>query len=101
MFSRSSTDQIMQRLELAQIANARVNEVRDVWEHPQLKARGRWAEIETPVGKVPSLLPPGTPEAYTPRMDPVPALGEHTDKILEELGYDEREIRNLRSENVV
>ncbi|HXY15498.1 MAG TPA: CaiB/BaiF CoA-transferase family protein [Terriglobales bacterium] len=101
VFSQLSLDQIVQRLDTAGIANARMNEVREVWEHPQLKARGRWSVMETPVGKIPTLLPPGAPETYSPRMDPVPALGEHTDKILDELGYDKDEILRLRSENVV
>jgi|SRR5579864_902879 len=100
-FSRSSADQILQLLEKVGIANAHMNEVRDVWEHPQLKARHRWTEMDTPAGKIPALFPPGTPGPYTPRMDPLPALGEHTDKILKELGYSELEILKLRSENVV
>ena len=53
----------------------------EVWEHPQLKARERWREVGSPVGLVPAMLPPGTWDEG-PRMDPVPALGEHTDAIL-------------------
>jgi itaconate CoA-transferase len=101
ILSRWSAEQLVHRLDAAGIANAGMNEVRDVWQHPQLKARKRWTEINTPVGKLPSLLPPGTPEAYTPRMDSVPALGEHTDKILRELGYDHSAILTLRKEKVV
>ena len=56
----------------------------DVWAHPQLKARNRWLEIETPAGRIPALLPPGMTEA---RMDAVPRLGEHTEAILRERGY--------------
>jgi len=98
-FSRFSAEQAVERLDAAGIANARLKDVHDVWRHPQLSAR--WTSMETPVGAIPALLPPGAPEAYLPRMDPVPALGEHTDKILSELGYDQKEIRELHRDNVV
>jgi itaconate CoA-transferase len=97
--SRFSAEQAVERLDAAGIANARLKDVHDVWRHPQLTAR--WTSVETPAGAIPALLPPGAPEAYMPRMDPVPALGEHTDKILAELGYDQNEIQELRRENVV
>jgi itaconate CoA-transferase len=98
-FSRFSAEQAAERLDAAGIANARLKDVHDVWRHPQLNAR--WTTVETAVGAIPALIPPGTPEAYIARMDPVPALGEHTDKILSELGYDQNEILGLRRENVV
>jgi itaconate CoA-transferase len=98
-FSRFSAEQAVQRLDAAGIANARLKDVHDVWKHPQLNAR--WTTIETPAGTIPALLPPGAPEAYIPRMDPVPALGEHTDKILTELGFGRNEILGLRRENAV
>jgi itaconate CoA-transferase len=101
VFSSLSLAQVIERLDAAGIANARMNDVAEVWEHPQLKSRKRWTVMDTPAGKIPTLLPPGAPENYTPRMDPVPALGEHTDKILRDLGYSEEEILKLRSENVV
>ena len=101
VFSSLSLAQVTERLDTAGIANARMNDVADVWEHPQLKARKRWSVMDTSAGKIPTLLPPGAPEAYAPRMDAVPALGEHTDKILNELGYSEQEILKLRDENVV
>ena len=82
---------MVERLELAQIANAQVNTMKDVWAHPQLQARGRWTEVGTAAGPVPAMLPPGTWDTG-PRMDPVPALGEHTDAILAELGYSAAEI---------
>ena len=71
----------------------------EVWEHAQLKARERWTEVETPAGKVPALLPPGQEEGV--RMDPVPALGEHSDAILLELGLEDAEIAQLRAENAI
>src|SRR5438067_632826 len=92
--------QVVERLELAQIANARVNTMQDVWAHPQLKARGRWTEVGSPQGKLPAMLPPGTWDVG-PRMDPVPALGQHTDAILAELGYSAAEIAGLHSSQAV
>jgi itaconate CoA-transferase len=63
-----------------------MNTMHDLWEHAQLKARHRWTEVATPAGPVPALLPPGMPNGYKPRMDPVPALGQHTDAILGRAG---------------
>ena len=92
--------QVVERLELAQIANAQVNTMQDVWAHPQLKARGRWTEVGSPQGLLPAMLPPGSWEVG-PRMDPVPALGQHTDAILAELGYGSAEIAALHTSNAV
>jgi itaconate CoA-transferase len=100
-FSRMTAEQVIERLDAAQIANARMNDMHDVWEHPQLKARGRWTEVGTPAGKVPALLPPGIPDTYEPRMDPVPDLGEHTEAILGALGYDNETIAALRKQNAI
>lgn len=74
---------VIARLERARIANASVNDMAGLWAHPQLAARSRWRDIDTPVGLIPALLPPGQ---VTARMDPVPALGAHTHSVLEELG---------------
>ena len=100
-FSGMTIDDVVARLDAAQIANARMNDMHDVWEHEQLKARSRWTEVMTPSGPVAALLPPGQPNAFAPRMDPVPALGQHTDAILRELGCDAREIARLRAEGAV
>ena len=99
-FSTLTAPQVVERLEKAQIANARVNSMHEVWEHPQLQARGRWREVGSPVGPLPAMLPPGTWDEG-PRMDPVPALGEHTDAILRELGIDADGIRALRAAEAV
>ena len=95
-FAQLSSEQLIARLDAAQIANARMNDMHEVWEHPQLKARGRWTEVDTPSGPIPALRPPGQVDAFTPRMDAVPALGEHTDAILSELGWDRAAIDRLR-----
>jgi itaconate CoA-transferase len=100
-FAGLTTEQVIKRLDAAGIANARVNEMREVWRHAQLEARRRWREIDTPAGTVPSPLPPGVPDAFEPRMDPVPGLGEHTQRILGELGYDDAAIRELVDAGVV
>jgi crotonobetainyl-CoA:carnitine CoA-transferase CaiB-like acyl-CoA transferase len=100
-FSELSAPQVVERLQQAQIANARVNTMHEVWEHPQLRARGRWRQIGSPVGPLPALLPPGNWDNEDPRMDPVPALGEHTEVILRELGLDADAIEALRAEKAV
>ncbi len=78
-----------------------MNEMENVWSHPQLKARGRWRSINTPAGAIPALIPPGAPGAYAPRMGSVPALGEHTHAILSELGLDDDKIARLRVERAI
>jgi itaconate CoA-transferase len=100
-FAGLTAEQLVQRLEQAQIANASVNDMQAVWDHPQLQARGRWTLVDTPSGKVPALLPPGHTEAYSPRMDAVPALGQHTDRILTHLGHSTQDIRTLRSQGAI
>ena len=104
VFAGLTAEQVIERLEDAQIANAHMNDMHDLWEHAQLKARGRWTEVATPAGPVPALLPPGMPNGangYAPRMDPVPALGQHTDAILGELGFDAERIARLHAEKAV
>jgi itaconate CoA-transferase len=100
VFAELSAEQLVARLDEAQIANAQVNSLNDVWAHPQLKARGRWTEVDTPAGPVHALLPPGMPEQFSPRMDAVPALGQHSRAILEELGYGQAEIGQLHAQGV-
>lgn len=100
-FAALSVDEVVERLENAQIANARVNDMQGVWDHPQLKARDRWREVDSPSGKLPSLLPPGHNTAFTPRMDGVPGLGQHTGGILSELGFSAQEQARLGAAGVV
>lgn len=100
-FSALTADEVSRRLDDAQIANARMNTLADLWAHPQLRARNRWREVGTPAGLIPALLPPGRTDAFEPRMDDVPALGQHTDSILRELGWDETRIAAMHAERVV
>jgi len=100
-FSQLTAGQVIERLDAAGIANARVNGMREVWAHAQLGARERWVEIDTPAGRVPALLPPGLPDTCTPRMGSVPALGEHTEAILREIGLHEESIARLRIEQAI
>ncbi|MBD1550788.1 CaiB/BaiF CoA transferase family protein [Pseudomonas typographi] len=100
-FAQLTVDEVVARLEVAQIANARVNDMQGVWRHPQLHARDSWREIDSPAGKLPSLLPPGRNAAFTPRMDGVPGLGQHTTAILAELGIDTAEQARLAAAGIV
>ena len=100
-FSQLTAAEVVQRLDAAGIANAQMNTLADVWAHPQLESRERWREVGTSAGMIPALLPPGTPNGFTPRMDPVPALGEHTDAILGELGYGPSQIQALRKAGTI
>lgn len=100
-FASMSKEQVIELLETAKIANASVNDMKGVWEHEQLKSRDRWREMDSPVGKLPTLLPPGVNNAYEYRIDAVPDLGEHSEKILQELGYDVQTIAGWREQGVV
>lgn len=100
-FANMTIDEVTERLEQAQIANARVNDMKGVWAHPQLAARQRWGAIQTPVGEIPSLLPPASSSAFEPRMDAIPALGEHTDSILREIGLNDAQIEQMRSHGII
>ena len=98
--SELTTAQVIARLDRAGIANAQMNEMAELWGHVQFEARRRWREVDTPAGRIPALLPPGGIGAE-PRMDAVPALGEHSAALLTELGYSEADIARLRRERVI
>ena len=100
-FSSLTAEQVTERLENAQIANARLNEMKDIWEHAQLRARERWTEVASPVGPIPALLPPGASSGWDARMDAIPALGEHTDTILSSLGYSSQAIAELKTSKAI
>lgn len=94
-FSNLTAETVVDRLEEAKIANARMNDMQAVWDHDQLKARQRWTTVNTSAGEIAALLPPGL-SLENSRMDAVPALGQHTESILAELGYDAERIHSLR-----
>ena len=100
-FAQMSAEEVIARLDSASIANAHVNDMAGVWTHPQLKARDRWREVDSPVGKLAALLPPGRNAAFEPRMEAVPDLGEHTDGVLAELGYGADDIQRLHQQGTV
>ena len=100
-FAALTAEQVIDRLEKAQIANARMNDMHDLWQHPQLAARARWTQVGSPAGPIPALFPPGVTDSFVPRMDPVPSLGQHTGAILAELGYSATDIDRLRAASAI
>jgi itaconate CoA-transferase len=100
-FAALTTPQVEQRLDEAQIANARMNDMAGLWAHPQLQARGRWQTVGTPAGDIPALLPPGRNSSFDYRMDAVPAVGQHTDAILRELGLSDAQVAALRAAQAI
>lgn len=100
-FASLSRQEVIDRLETARIANASVNTMHDVWNHPQLEARQRWGSVDSAVGRLPALIPPATSSAFQARMDKIPALGEHSAEILSELGYSDADISGLSEQGVI
>ena len=96
VFARMKAEEVVARLDAADIANARINTPQEVWDHPQLKARNRWREVGSPAGPLPVLLPPVTMPEFEARLDPIPAIGEHTDCVLADIGYSAADIAELR-----
>ncbi len=96
VFARMKAEEVVARLDAADIANARINTPQEVWDHPQLKARNRWREVGSPAGPLPVLLPPVTMPEFEARLDPIPAIGEHTDRVLADIGYSAADIAELR-----
>ena len=88
VFEAYDADTVLDKLQTAGIANAKVNDMAGLWAHPQLKARDRWTEVDTPNGPIPALKPAGAAEGFTVRMDPIPAVGEHNESIFQEFAIE-------------
>ena len=100
-FARFDAAELARRLDAADIANARLNSMQEFWDHPQLAARGRWRDVDSPAGPLRALLPPANLEGCEARMDPIPAVGEHTRPILAELGFDEALVARLAGDGAI
>jgi crotonobetainyl-CoA:carnitine CoA-transferase CaiB-like acyl-CoA transferase len=100
-FKDLSSEEVISRLDGARIANARMRTVQEFLDHPQLEARDRWREVDSPVGPVRALVPPVTMQGVESVMEPIPEVGEHTDAILEELDLDPDAVGSLREAGAV
>ena len=101
VFTTLTSDQVLERLEAAGIANARLGSIDRAGDHPQLVARDRWRDVDSPGGALRALLPPVSIDDVAPVMGPIPALGQHTDAILNELGFDTPTIAQWRSDGTI
>jgi crotonobetainyl-CoA:carnitine CoA-transferase CaiB-like acyl-CoA transferase len=100
-FASRTAQQVVDGLESAQIANARMNTVREFLDHPQLAARGKWTQVDSPAGPLRALVPPFGFDDVEPKMGAIPRIGEHTDQILAELGFDRIKIGEWRAAGIV
>jgi itaconate CoA-transferase len=101
IFSELPAAVIVDRLEHAEIANGRMNTMVQFVNHPQLAARDRWREVDSPVGPIPALMPPTAIRGREPVMGPIPDLGQHSEAILLELGFGGHEIARWRDAGAV
>ena len=101
IFRTLTTSQVIDKLDAADIANARSNGMADFWRHPQLAARDRWASVGSSAGSIKALKPAFNLSGFEPKMGAVPALGEHTRALLAELGYAQDEIERLSATGVI
>jgi itaconate CoA-transferase len=100
-FSALPREDVVRRLEAADIPFGSVNEVAEFVNHPQLAVRDRWRDVDSPAGPLAAIVPPFDLEGMPPQMGSIPVAGEHTDEILAELGYVGVEILRLRHQGVV
>jgi crotonobetainyl-CoA:carnitine CoA-transferase CaiB-like acyl-CoA transferase len=101
VFATLTAAQVVERLEAAGVANARLNCMQEFWDHPQLAARDRWREVGTEGGPVRAAKVPLNLSDFEPRMDDVPALGQHSRQVLLGLGFTEAEIARFASEKLI
>ena len=101
ILAQLSSEEAIERLDEAKIANARMRNVRGFLDHPQLEARDRWKEVGSSVGPLHALVPPATFDGEEPVMAPIPSVGEHTADILAELGYDDDAVATLRQSSAI
>ena len=101
VFAQHPVSEMAARLDAAQIAYARLNSVQGFVDHPQLAARDRWRTVDSPAGPLRALLPPVTISGIEAHMGPIPAVGEHTAAILEDLGFDAAQIAAWKQAGVI
>lgn len=100
-FEPHTREEITRRIEAADIPFGDVNDISQFLEHPQLTARDRWREINSPAGPLRAILPPMNLEGVELQMGAIPEVGQHTDEVLREIGYGEAEIAELRAGQAV
>jgi crotonobetainyl-CoA:carnitine CoA-transferase CaiB-like acyl-CoA transferase len=100
-FSSLTSMEVVALLDAAGIANGRLNDAKDIWDHAQLAARDKWREIRTEHGPVRALLPPFILTDVEAAIGDVPALGQHTDDVLRELDYSAAEISGMRAKGAI
>ena len=100
-FSDKTSIEVAAVLDQAGIANGRLNEPIDVWNHEQFAARDRWREIQTQAGPVRALLPPFIFTDQEVPMGDVPSVGQHTDAVLAEIGFTAERIAAMRMAGAV
>jgi len=101
VFANMTAAQVVEKLEAAGIANARLNTMQEFWDHPQLEGRNRWREVDSPAGKLDAMLPPLNIAGMEPDIRAVPGVGQHTRPILAELGYAPADIDALAKEGAI
>ncbi|UUI02467.1 CoA transferase [Oceanobacillus jeddahense] len=98
---KRSAEEVLSLLEENKIANAQLNTMKQFFEHPQLMKRNRWFDMETPVGPIKSLLPPVLQSKDELNLTPIPEIGEQSESILQELGWDGEQIEQLRNNHII